>query len=641
MRRQSPILLVLIASGACVVPADPGAPGSPPPQTADDAISLARGHLQSMAGLAHIDPETLSAPRVVFDDLAMAHVQFAHEVDGVPVLGSRVTVHMHDDGRLARLGQHMIDATGVDTTPRYTEAEAIDLALAALGEQADWLTQEPEAELVLLPLTGEAPRLSWAVTARRLDGSEHTDIWRIDIDARDGTVVQHQSRLQTLTGTGTSHHYGSVPLQIEAFEGAYVLEDAVHGVSTYSYGSSSSGLSYIADADTSFDASGQRSGVEAHFGATAFLDYLVEVHGRKGIDDAWGPGSYGSVTGSGRTLAVQVDYGRGYANAFWDGSTVTLGNGDGWSLGPLTSVDIVAHELSHGLIERTANLQYQGESGALNESFADILGAMAERHALGETAGLWAMGEDITLRGGAMRSMSDPTSDGSSRDHYASRYTGWEDNGGVHINSGIANLAFHLAAEGGRHPSRGTRSVQGMGIDAAEAIWFRALTVYLGPWSDFADARNATLQAARDLHGRESVAYAATMDAWAAVGVGGWSSSASSTTAPASDASTRCDAGAQSHTASLDGRGATSVQPDGSYFEADAGVLTLDLYGPASADFDLKLYGWNGRSWTQVAKAASESSRESLQVRLEAGYYTIGVESYDGAGRFELCMSIP
>ena len=122
--------------------------------------------------------------------------------------------------------------------------------------------------------------------------------------------------------------------------------------------------------------------------------------------------------------------------------------------------------------------------------------------------------------GDALRYMNDPTEDGRSRDYYPERYTGFEDNGGVHWNSGIANLAFYLMVEGGSHPRGKTNiSVPSIGMIKAEQIFYRAQTEYLGPSSNFEAARNATAQAAADLYG--AVEVSAVHDAWCAVGVPG------------------------------------------------------------------------------------------------------------------------
>ncbi len=181
------------------------------------------------------------------------------------------------------------------------------------------------------------------------------------------------------------------------------------------------------------------------------------------------------------------------------------------------ALDVVAHELSHGVTDYTSRLIYQGEPGALNESFSDIMATAAEFYFQPDKADYLA-GEDVFTPGG-IRSLQNPMAYGDP-DHYSIRYMGSADNGGVHINSGIANNAFYLAIEGGRH--RLGASVQGVGGTNREQIeraFYRGFTSFLAPSANFSQARAATIQAARELSGVGSPAETAITQAWTAVGV--------------------------------------------------------------------------------------------------------------------------
>src|SRR5262249_1370417 len=148
-----------------------------------------------------------------------------------------------------------------------------------------------------------------------------------------------------------------------------------------------------------------------------------------------------------------VHYGTRYNNAFWNGSSMTYGDGDGTAFSPLVTLDIAGHEMTHGVTERTANLTYAGEPGALNESAADVFGALVERRTRGESGNTWKIGEDAYTpgtAGDALRYMNN-THRGGQPDHYSERYTGSADNGGVHTNSGIGNFAFYCLAKGCTH----------------------------------------------------------------------------------------------------------------------------------------------------------------------------------------------
>jgi vibriolysin len=222
-----------------------------------------------------------------------------------------------------------------------------------------------------------------------------------------------------------------------------------------------------------------------------------------------------------------------YNNAFWNGSQLVYGDGDGSQFGPLgNALDVGAHELTHAVTTYSANLVYQYESGALNEATSDIMAAAVEAWKDGAvTADTWKVGEDVTtpgVSGDALRYMNDPIADGSSYDYYPTRYQGSGDNGGVHLNSGIANLAFKLMVTGGTHP-RGKTSVNVPALSSnlmtsmsmGAKIWYRALTVYMTSSTNFAGARTATAQAATDLYG--ATAAASVNAGWDAVGAPGGS----------------------------------------------------------------------------------------------------------------------
>jgi thermolysin len=188
------------------------------------------------------------------------------------------------------------------------------------------------------------------------------------------------------------------------------------------------------------------------------------------------------------------------------------------------ALDVVAHELAHGVTDYTSDLIYRNESGALNEAFSDILGTSVEffyqQAGSGRLQADYLLGEDLTEPSGAFRSMANPQAYGDP-DHYSRRYTGTADNGGVHHNSGIANHAFYLAIEGGVNRTSGL-SVQGVGAASRakiETVFYRAFTQLLPANATFSMARAATLQAARDLYGAGSDVERAMEQAWTAVGV--------------------------------------------------------------------------------------------------------------------------
>jgi len=246
-----------------------------------------------------------------------------------------------------------------------------------------------------------------------------------------------------------------------------------------------------------------KTSVSAHYNAGFAYDYFKNVHGRNSID-----GNGGNIIS---IINVSEEDGNGMDNAFWGGKAMYYGNGNHAFTSPLArALDVSGHELTHGVIQSTANLEYFDESGAINESFADIFGAMMDRDN-------WKMGEDVVNKSvyasGALRDLSNPHN-GSATNDYGSgfqpantseQYKGDLDNHGVHINSGIPNFAFYKFATA-------------VGKDKAEKVYYRALVYYLTKSSNFEDLRVAIEKAAEDIYG-ENVKKEAGK-AFAAVGIG-------------------------------------------------------------------------------------------------------------------------
>ncbi len=248
--------------------------------------------------------------------------------------------------------------------------------------------------------------------------------------------------------------------------------------------------------------------VTAHLNAQKAYDYFRNTFGRN------------SINGTGGTIVsitnITDPNGNSMGNAFWNGQAIFYGNGDAAFKALARGLDVAGHEMSHGVIQATANLRYQGESGALNESFADIFGAMIDRDD-------WLIGEDVVrptaFPSGALRDMQNPHNGGSGLQdvgkgwqpaHYDERYTGQENNGGVHINSGIANRAYVLFASDSR-----------VGKSTAEQIYYKVLTEMLTVSSDFADLRTALEFVVDRDYGMDSGIWAALQNAMNQTGMPG------------------------------------------------------------------------------------------------------------------------
>ncbi|WP_413320202.1 protealysin inhibitor emfourin [Agrococcus sp. 1P02AA] len=259
------------------------------------------------------------------------------------------------------------------------------------------------------------------------------------------------------------------------------------------------------------EATGDPAADEAYDGLGASWAMLMEAFGRDSLD------------GAGMPLLATVHYGQQYANAFWDGTRMVFGDGDGEIFAGFTrAIDVIGHELGHGVISSTADLVYRDQPGALNESIADVLGSLVKQHALGQGAddADWLIGSGVftdRVQGVALRSMAAP---GTAYDdpalgtdpqpaHMRDFVVTRDDLGGVHINSGIPNKAFHLAAT----------AIGGNAWEAPGLIWMDALTSGLSTTADFATFAAATVEAAEARFGADAPETAAVRAAWAAVGV--------------------------------------------------------------------------------------------------------------------------
>lgn len=323
--------------------------------------------------------------------------------------------------------------------------------------------------------------------------------------AENGTPEERREALATLALSERLRErrrlFAALPIAPPAGEKSRTVFDAHHGTKLPGAQVRSEGEPPVSDDAVN----------EAYDGAGATYDLYFEVYGRNSID------------GRGMRLDSSVHYGRAYDNAFWDGAQMVYGDGDGKLFERFTaSVDVIGHELTHGVTAREANLDYEGEPGALNESFSDVFGSLVKQRVLGQSAAEadWLIGEGLftpRVRGVALRSMKAPGSAYDDpvlgKDPQPASMTDYvdtsEDDGGVHINSGIPNHAFYLAAA----------AIGGNAWEKTGQIWYDVLTGRLRHDSDFAAAAKETLAAAADLYGSGGAEANAVREAWTRVGV--------------------------------------------------------------------------------------------------------------------------
>jgi len=438
------------------------------------------------------------------DNLGQTHTKLQEKYRGLPVVGAEYIVHSDRNGNVTALNGRFV--TGDDTRlPRHASVDAYTaIANAAAQAGANYPSIVKSPELTYVVNEKSQAYLAWVATISYND-AEGAQLDRIYANATgDGSLVRSDALYQRLKSRKvyTSNNGTSLPGTLLWSEGGTQTSDTT-AQAAYNY----AGNTY---------------------------DYYKNIFNRDSYDNA------------GATIISSVhyrpaQYPNGYNNAFWNGSQMVYGDGDGTAFAPLSkALDVDGHELTHAVTERTAGLVYSNESGALNEANSDIFGNAVEaytRNGGAPNSNTWKVGEDIYTpgtAGDALRYMNDPALGGDS-DYYPTRYTGTADHGGVHTNSGIANLAFYMMVVGGTHP-RGKTTVNvtalsatsSTSLDMAQRLWYRALTTYWTSTTGFSGARTGTVQSATDLYG--ATAAASVTAAWDAVGAPGGSGGGGTTT---------------------------------------------------------------------------------------------------------------
>jgi Zn-dependent metalloprotease len=537
MRRTAGLAaLAVVATTVAALPlttaqAAQGAPAADRGGVATAALAA----LQRHPGAARAtDGQSFVAGAAVVDPDGSTHVRFDRTLDGLRVVGGDLVVHRDASGGWDGVDQTLAAPLTLGTDAVVARAAATRVVLARNARTAAVRGDgDAEARELVVDATGPEPRLAWEVVTGGMQADGTPSRLATYVDARTGAVIRSEQQVVNVDGEGRTLYSGTVPLEVSGSGTSYTLMDPTRG-GTYTtdmgnkqdsflcqlLGSGCATGTTFASTSTTFgdgSASDRASaGADAQYGSNVTWDYFEAVHGRNGIWDD-GRGSYN-----------RVHYGNGYVNAFWDGTKMTYGDGDGVAFGPLVSLDVAGHEMTHGITENSANLTYSGESGGLNEATSDIFGTLVEFHAANaEDPADYLIGEEFDLeehRG--FRRMDQPSADGSSLDCWSSAAKDVD----VHYSSGIGNHFFYLLAEGsgtktigGVSHSSSTcdgSSVTGIGRDAAADIWYRALTVYMTSGTTYAGARTATLDAARDLFGAGSAQHDAVAAAWSAVSVG-------------------------------------------------------------------------------------------------------------------------
>jgi bacillolysin len=489
------------------------------------------------------------------DQVGMEHYRYQQSFAGIPVENAVYIMHVQLGKVASQNGVWIKDfPANLKATSSINAATALQNAMAYVGAQSyKWQIPAEEAfikreqnnpdasfypKATLVFYSGEdIVKPSQLRLAYKLDIYAHFPLSRqiVFVDAQNGKILGKRQLIHTTNaaGTATTVYSGVRSVTTDNTGSSFRLRETGRGNGINTFNMKNAGTNYGAavdftDADNSWNnvnTNKDQYATDGHWATEKTYDYYFTTYNRNSVDNA-GLALNSYV----HTNLIAFGYGDN-VNAFWDGSRMTYGDGNS-TYSPLTALDIAGHEITHGVTERTSNLNYSNESGAMNEGFSDIFGTAVEFYARPERAN-WLIGEDI---GAAFRSMSNPNQF-SQPDTYKGSFwaTGTADNGGVHTNSGVLNFWFYLLSAGGSgtNDNGAAYNVAGVGIDKAAAIAFRTNTVYLVPTSNYAAARTFAIKAAEDLYGVGSNEAAQTGCAFAAVGIGTCSGSTTTCNAPA------------------------------------------------------------------------------------------------------------
>jgi Zn-dependent metalloprotease len=446
----------------------------------------------------------------------VTQARYQQYVGDAAVYGGQITVLSRGGEQVAVVGSHY-PSLGASNQVELTKSQAREKVQRVRGKSGRFITT-----LYINPKNG--------VKFYEVDSQRFASRKVFHINAQTGAKIRAYDNLQEATESGIGVKGDTKRIDVTVSGTSHQLVSTDGRQATYDAQNTKKlpGTLFVdPNSDRRWDlggraSPGQPAGVDAHYYANVTDDYYQTVFSRDSLDD------------DGTQMISTAHFGKNYNNAFWNGVQITYGDGDGTTTFRELSggLDVATHEFTHGVTEFTSDLVYQGESGALNESFSDMLGNSSEFYAaqngLDRKVGPdWQIGEDVYLPKDTVagfRNMADPAEDGD-LDHYSELYTGNQDNGGVHSNSGIPNHAYYLVVNGGEnardnttnHPHDGPR-VTGIGLPAAEKIFYTGFTS-LPSTATMAEARATTVAVAGGLYGEGSLQQTSTSNAWEAVGV--------------------------------------------------------------------------------------------------------------------------
>jgi len=452
------------------------------------------------------------------DKLGFHHVRMDQMYQGLRVVGGQLIVHFNKSGQAYQVNGRYIPDINLAITPAADANSAVAAAqqdLVNAGKTAGKL--KGAAELVVYA-QDVLPVLAYELTLVYGDEEAGPGNWRYWVNANDGTIINRYNDIRksdaAISGSLNAGEGGASVTVTGDYSTYYYLRYTTRHWEIYDYPHSRVARNSTAAWGTT---AWYCSELSAAYNFNSIQTYYLNIHSRNSYDNA----------GAKATANVHVT--GGTDNAFWDPDTQQFYFYPGSEFAELTVLDVCAHEFTHAVTEKTSDLVYQYEPGALNESFSDIFGAVIEFADQPDGRGIypnrtagyadWLLGEDCTYPYSvALRDMRNPQRyDQPSKYHGTDWYYGSSDNGGVHYNSGVQNHFFYLLCEGGSGNNDGiSYAITGIGITNARQIAYRTLTTYCTRSTDYAAVRRNWISAAADLN---SAWTSAVQDAWTAVGV--------------------------------------------------------------------------------------------------------------------------
>lgn len=557
--------------------------------------------------------DNLKVVKVNKDELGYTHIRLEQMLNGVAVEDGELTVHFDNKNFLINVTTNLNENL-LKSNFKATENINENGAKTIVQDKFKGIDAKISFVKKVVILDNDAPHTTYKFNVYY----QQPEIQNYDVyvDVTSGNIVKQVSKIMMdgpVTGSGTAVNGTQRSLNLYQAGNVYQTKDTTKPMTgqiltyTANYTETQPGSLYTSSSTTISDP----AVVSAHSYAEVVYDFYKLFFNRNSIDN------------NGMSIKSTVHYGSNYNNAFWDGYQMTYGDGDGSQFKCLAGdLDVVGHEMTHGVTSNTANLTYRNQSGALNESMSDVFGVLIQtwdkynvrnNGAWQFNSADWVVGDEITTPntpGDALRSLADPTLYNQPA-HMNNLYTGTQDNGGVHINSGIPNKAAYLIA-------------QNIGCEKLAKIYYRALTTYFNASTNFQGARDGFVQAATDLYGASSQEVQAITTAYSTVGVG------SSTPNPDTYEPNNTTAQAYAITSNTTYSSYISSASDVDYYKitpSRTGTVTISLTN-LPYDYDVYLYNSAG---TQVAKSTkSSTSNESISYNASAGTYYIKVIGYNG-----------